>query len=100
MREIRARWGPHRTLAARYPLDERGCGMHSFSQYSSFTSQLFDGYLLGNDSRWIVTQPTWTARGPAKLLRTLHRFPAIADTIPSIEVSPPSFQRTAGNANS
>jgi hypothetical protein len=32
--------------------------MHFFSQYSSFASQLFDGHPLGNDSRWIVTQPT------------------------------------------
>ena len=54
--------GPHRTLAARYPLDERGCGMHFFPQYSSFASRLFDGHPLGNDSRWIVTQPTCTAR--------------------------------------
>jgi hypothetical protein len=36
--------------------------MHFFSQYSSLTSQLFDGHPLRNDSRWIVTQPTWTAR--------------------------------------
>jgi hypothetical protein len=37
--------------------------MHSFSQYPSFASRLFDGHPLGNDSRLIVTQPTWTARG-------------------------------------
>ncbi len=34
--------------------------MHFLSQYSSLASQLFDGHPLGNDSRWIVTQPTWT----------------------------------------
>jgi hypothetical protein len=39
---------------------------------------------------------TWQARGPAKLLRTLHRFHAIAHTIPLIELSPTSFHRTAG----
>src|SRR3984885_15069115 len=43
--------GAHRTSAARYPLDERGCGMHFFSQHSSSTSQLFDGHPLNNDSR-------------------------------------------------
>jgi hypothetical protein len=90
MREIRAQWGPHRTSAARYPLDERGCGMHFLSQYSSFTSQLFDGHLLGNDSRWIVTQPTWTAR-PSQTIENVHRFSAKVHTVSLIEVSP-SFE--------
>ena len=26
----KAQWGTHRTVAARYPVDDRGCGMHSF----------------------------------------------------------------------
>ena len=30
------KWEPHRTSAARYPLDERGCGTHFFPRYSSF----------------------------------------------------------------
>ena len=50
MREIRARWGPHRTSAARYPLDERGFGMHFLSRYSSFATQLLDGHPLDMDS--------------------------------------------------
>jgi hypothetical protein len=45
----------------------------------------------------IVMQPTWTARGPAKLLRTLQRFSANVHMIPLIELielielSPASF---------
>lgn len=62
--------------------------MHFVSRYSSFTSQLFDGHPLANDSRWIVTQPTRTARGLAKLLRTLHWSFAYAHTIPSIDGVP------------
>ena len=50
MREIRTRWEPHRTSAARYPLDERGCEVHFVFLVFISLLQLFDGHLLGKDS--------------------------------------------------
>jgi hypothetical protein len=37
----------------------------------------------------------WIVTVPAKLLRSLHRFPASLHTIPLLEMSPTSFDRTA-----
>src|SRR5882757_6714568 len=60
MRETRVQWGRHRTSAARCPRDERGCGMHFLSQYSSFTSQLFDGHPPQYGFAWIFPGTSWS----------------------------------------
>ena len=67
--------------------------MYFPSQYSTFASHLFDGHPLGNDSRWIVTQPTGDSARPSQTIENIRSILCIR-TYDSVYRGVPNFMES------